>query len=349
MELSRRAVHLGRRFAVGLRGQPAARDAGGRRFGDAQQRPGGLRGIATDEGLANRRLVGDLVEIRFYDTVFTSAQASNVIAELREAHIMRTSRASTRWRQPEPDLSRPDRNAVVDVSNATSVVIDNGVGPVALVGSAPVGPVVTTTYTLTATNTNAVRTAQLTLTVDPGVPIARNLTTNTLPNTPRALTLTGSDPQGSNLTFAIVMPPAHGGLSGTPPNVTYTPASTSAATTPSRSRSTTACSIPPGDREHPRHPARDGAFGHRIEPDHCPVERCARLVHTRPFGPSTSPAGGRHAHVRARAGIPGQREVRRHRRRSRRRPGVYRRAGAAFSLRLRATDSTSLSVEQTFA
>jgi hypothetical protein len=35
-------------------------------------------GIATDENRAVRRLVGDLVEIRFYDTILTSAQASNL-------------------------------------------------------------------------------------------------------------------------------------------------------------------------------------------------------------------------------------------------------------------------------
>ena len=182
-------------------------------------------GIATDENGPVRRLVGDLVEIRFYDTALTSGQASNVIAELRGAHI-------------EPNVPRIDYFTVNtnriylgqqatlswSVSNASSVVIDNGVGSVALVGSAPVSPAMTTTYTLTATNTNAVRMAQLTLSVDPGVPVANNLTTNTLPNTARAFTLTGSDPQGSNLTFAIVMPPTHGGLSGTPPNVIYTPA-----------------------------------------------------------------------------------------------------------------------------
>lgn len=38
-----------------------------------------------------------------------------------------------------------------------------------------------------------------------------------------ALTLTGSDPDGGKLSFAIVDPPKHGTLSGSPPHLTYTP------------------------------------------------------------------------------------------------------------------------------
>ena len=36
-------------------------------------------------------------------------------------------------------------------------------------------------------------------------------------------TLTGSDPEGSNLTYSVVDIPTHGVLAGTPPNLTYTP------------------------------------------------------------------------------------------------------------------------------
>ena len=38
------------------------------------------------------------------------------------------------------------------------------------------------------------------------------------------ITLTGSDQQGRTLVFTVLAPPAHGTLSGTPPNVTYKPA-----------------------------------------------------------------------------------------------------------------------------
>jgi large repetitive protein len=43
-------------------------------------------------------------------------------------------------------------------------------------------------------------------------------------DTARSITLTGSDPDGDPITFAIVQSPAHGVLTGTPPTLTYTPA-----------------------------------------------------------------------------------------------------------------------------
>ena len=42
--------------------------------------------------------------------------------------------------------------------------------------------------------------------------------------TAKAITLAGYDSAGDALTYSIVTPPAHGTLTGTPPNVTYTPA-----------------------------------------------------------------------------------------------------------------------------
>jgi len=43
------------------------------------------------------------------------------------------------------------------------------------------------------------------------------------PGTPKAITLTGSDPDGDELTYEIVTQPTYGTLSGTAPNITYTP------------------------------------------------------------------------------------------------------------------------------
>jgi len=57
---------------------------------------------------------------------------------------------------------------------------------------------------------------------DPPVATARLLTTPE--DTPLPLTLTGSDPDGDILSFAVASPPAHGTLTGTAPNLTYTPA-----------------------------------------------------------------------------------------------------------------------------
>jgi len=55
-------------------------------------------------------------------------------------------------------------------------------------------------------------------------PVAQDQTVTTAEDTPVAIALTGTDPDGDTLTFAVASSPAHGTLSGTPPNLTYTPA-----------------------------------------------------------------------------------------------------------------------------
>lgn len=57
-----------------------------------------------------------------------------------------------------------------------------------------------------------------------GHPAAQPQSLSTLANTPVAILLRGSDPEGQPLTFTIATPPADGGLSGTPPDVVYEPA-----------------------------------------------------------------------------------------------------------------------------
>ena len=72
------------------------------------------------------------------------------------------------------------------------------------------------------TNSN---TATVTITVnavnDP--PVADDQAANTDEDTPLAITLTGSDVDGDDLTYSVVLGPADGSLSGTAPNLTYTP------------------------------------------------------------------------------------------------------------------------------
>ena len=55
-------------------------------------------------------------------------------------------------------------------------------------------------------------------------PVAAAQAVTTVEDTAKSITLTGSDPDGDPLTFIIVAAPAHGALSGTAPNMTYTPA-----------------------------------------------------------------------------------------------------------------------------
>jgi hypothetical protein len=70
-------------------------------------------------------------------------------------------------------------------------------------------------------------TAQVSITVtavnDP--PVANPQAVTTPEDTAKSITLTGSDVESVSLVFTVVAQPSHGALSGTAPNLTYTPAS----------------------------------------------------------------------------------------------------------------------------
>jgi Ca2+-binding RTX toxin-like protein len=55
-------------------------------------------------------------------------------------------------------------------------------------------------------------------------PVANNQSVSTPEDTPKAIALTASDADGDALTYTVVAGPAHGTLSGTAPDFTYTPA-----------------------------------------------------------------------------------------------------------------------------
>ena len=91
----------------------------------------------------------------------------------------------------------------------------------------------TDSFTFTASNgqkTSAA--ATVSITVSAGTPTANAQTVSANANTAKAITLTGSDPDSPalNLTYTVVSSPAHGTLSGTTPNLTYTPANNFAGT-----------------------------------------------------------------------------------------------------------------------
>jgi len=71
----------------------------------------------------------------------------------------------------------------------------------------------------------ASNTATVSITIEPvnNPPVAIERWKTTNKNTPKTFTLTGSDPDNDPLTFSIVTQPTHGTLSGTLPQVTYTP------------------------------------------------------------------------------------------------------------------------------
>lgn len=63
-----------------------------------------------------------------------------------------------------------------------------------------------------------------TLVIAPGsAPVANDMNVTVRENKTKQLTLNASDPDGDALTYTIVTPPAHGKLSGTAPDLTYTP------------------------------------------------------------------------------------------------------------------------------
>ena len=83
----------------------------------------------------------------------------------------------------------------------------------------------TATVTLTVSDGNLSNNRQFTLTVnavnDP--PVAQNQSTTTNINTAKAITLQATDIENNALTFSVVASPTHGNLTGTGPNLTYTP------------------------------------------------------------------------------------------------------------------------------
>ncbi len=68
-----------------------------------------------------------------------------------------------------------------------------------------------------------IATVSITVTAVNDAPVANNQTINYNQNVARAIVLAGSDPEGDPLTFTVVSAPANGTLSGTEPNITYTP------------------------------------------------------------------------------------------------------------------------------
>jgi len=54
-------------------------------------------------------------------------------------------------------------------------------------------------------------------------PVANAQAVSTPASNPKAITLMGSDVEGSALTYTVLTTPTHGTLSGTAPNLTYTP------------------------------------------------------------------------------------------------------------------------------
>src|SRR5207248_7332737 len=75
-----------------------------------------------------------------------------------------------------------------------------------------------------ATVDSAAATISITVTAVNDARVVNGQSATTAEDTAKAITLTASDVDGDTLTYSIVSGPLHGSLSGTAPNVTYTPA-----------------------------------------------------------------------------------------------------------------------------
>jgi Family of unknown function (DUF6288)/PA14 domain/Bacterial Ig domain len=72
---------------------------------------------------------------------------------------------------------------------------------------------------------SAIATVSITVTPVNDAPVATPQSVSTAHNTAKAITLQGTDVEGSALTYAVATQPTRGTLSGTAPNLTYTPTS----------------------------------------------------------------------------------------------------------------------------
>src|SRR5207247_1362962 len=73
-------------------------------------------------------------------------------------------------------------------------------------------------------DTSAPQTFTITITAVNHAPVADAQTVTTLEETAKAITLSATDVDGDALTYSVVTGPTQGTLSGTAPNVIYTPA-----------------------------------------------------------------------------------------------------------------------------
>ena len=73
-------------------------------------------------------------------------------------------------------------------------------------------------------NTSVAATVSITVAAANHLPVANSQSVSVRAGVARAITLTGSDPDGNSLTYRTASSPTHGTLSGTAPNLTYTPA-----------------------------------------------------------------------------------------------------------------------------
>ncbi|MEJ6582076.1 MAG: lamin tail domain-containing protein [Akkermansiaceae bacterium] len=178
---------------------------------------------------ADNNLEGTFNEFRIYDVAFEAADVTNSMSSGPDQLESGAPTIESFEASSNSIFEGASTTLSWNVSNVTGTVdltIEPTVGDIPgdpLIGSTQVSPLVTTTYTLTATNAEASRSSEVTIIVDPGLPSAFPQSVSTFEGTSTNIVLVGNDPNDGTLTYAIVAPPSHSSLSGTPPNLTFTP------------------------------------------------------------------------------------------------------------------------------
>ena len=184
-----------------------------------------LAGQSNSDGSATSTNGGmTLARVRVYDTAFTEGQVvSEFAAEAADFGL--SPLLVVRFTADPPTIYRGESTSLSwEVAGASTVSIDPGVGTTAG-GPVVVSPTESTTYTLTASDGSGQVGATVTVNVLPGVPVAESATVVVPQDTPTGLTLVASDPNTpvSSLGWEILDAPANGELSGTAPELVYTP------------------------------------------------------------------------------------------------------------------------------
>ncbi|NQT69847.1 MAG: tandem-95 repeat protein [Desulfobacteraceae bacterium] len=125
----------------------------------------------------------------------------------------------------DPEVIKQGESSILTWTSghAKQVSIDQGIGSMPRNGSVEVSPTETTTYTITAQRNKWTVTDSVTVTVINSPPIAEPQTVTLNEDTAVSITLFASDVDEDTLTYQVVAGVSNGSLSGTPPNLTYTP------------------------------------------------------------------------------------------------------------------------------
>jgi hypothetical protein len=181
---------------------------------------------------ADNNTQGSYNEVRLWDTALTATAIAGEAASADPdanftqpvVHAFTLLPATTIFRGQTARLSYVFGS--LDGSAVTGS-IDQGVGALpGASGFVSVTPLANTTYTLTVTGPGGTRTAQTTVTVLPGDPVAHNQSVTVPYDTATPITLVATDPNTpvDSLTFTIVSAPGNGALTGSGATRTYTPA-----------------------------------------------------------------------------------------------------------------------------